>query len=155
RAVTPRVATRPARERVMLAYFTVVAVAAGMLLAWAAARPHAVLASEEDDAPATTVQLPPNQATSHFPPAEIGKLHTITQAPLVKLQAGDQAGATSRIKDLETAWDDDQPALQPLDDTAWHYLDGQIDTALTALREVHPDAAAEHAALTTLLKSLG
>ena len=55
----------------------------------------------------------------NFPPAEIAKFRTIAQDTLAKVQAGDQAGATARIKDLETAWDDDQATLQPLDETAW------------------------------------
>jgi hypothetical protein len=154
KAHTPRVATRPARERAMLAYFAVVAVATGVLLGWAASQPHADAASEENPAPTAAAPLPPGQATAHFPPAEIGKLGTITQDTMAKLQAGDQAGATSRIKDLETAWDDDQATLQPLDDTAWHVLDGQIDTVLTALRASPPDPATEQTALAALLKSL-
>ena len=51
----------------------------------------------------------PGTATAKFPPAETAKFRTITQDTLAKLQAGDQTGATARIKDLETAWDDDQP----------------------------------------------
>ncbi|MBV8927775.1 MAG: hypothetical protein JO152_01450, partial [Mycobacteriaceae bacterium] len=77
-----------------------------------------------------------------------------TVAPLAKVQAGDQTGATARIKDLETAWDDDQSTLQPMDETAWHTLDGQIDSALKALRASKPDPATEQQTLTTLLTSL-
>ena len=76
------------------------------------------------------------------------------QDTLAKVQAGDQAGATARVKDLETAWDDDQATLQPLDDTAWTVLDGQIDSVLTALRASNPDPATETQTLTTLLTSL-
>jgi hypothetical protein len=154
KAHTPRVITRPARERAMLGYFAVVAVATGVLLGWGAAQPHADPTSEDNPAPAPTAQLAPGQATAHFPPDDVSRLRTITQDTLAKLRAGDQAGATSRIKDLETAWDDGQPTLQPLDDTAWHVLDGQIDTVLTALRASSPDPAAEQTALATLLTSL-
>ena len=63
-------------------------------------------------------------------------------------------GAKARIKDLETAWDDDQSTLQPLDETGWTVLDGQIDSALTAVRAGQPDPAAEQQALTTLLGTL-
>ena len=82
------------------------------------------------------------------------KFRTITEDTLAKVQAGDQSGATARVKDLETAWDDDQAALQPLDDTGWTVLDGQIDDVLTALRAANPDLATEKQALTTLLTSL-
>ncbi len=46
---------------------------------------------------------------------------------LAKVQAGDQTGATARITDLETAWDDDATALQALDGPGWDVLDGQVD----------------------------
>ena len=132
---TPIVTTTPARERVMLGYYAVIAVATGALLVWAAGQPHATAASEEESGPApVTTSLAPGQATAHFPPAEIAKFRTITQDTLAKVQAGDQNGAAARINDLETAWDDDQATLQPLDDTAWTVLDGQIDSVLTALR---------------------
>ena len=38
--------------------------------------------------------------------------------------------------------------------TGWTVLDGQIDSALTALRASQPDLATEKPALTTLLTSL-
>ena len=148
------VTTRPGRERAMLAYYAVVAAATGALLAWAAAQPHAQQASEEDQPAAPTVHLTPNQAVAHFPPAQIAKFRTIANDTLAMLRRGDQTGATARIKDLETAWDDDQQTLQPLDDTAWHFLDGQIDDVLTALRASPPDPVAEKNALAALLTSL-
>jgi hypothetical protein len=70
------------------------------------------------------------------------------------VRAGNQSGATARIKDLETAWDDDQATLQPLDDTGWTVLDGQIDSVLTAVRASNPDPATETHTLTTLLTAL-
>lgn len=139
----------------MLVYFAVVAVATGVLLGWAAAQPHANAASEENPAPAPSVELAPGQATAHFPPGEVGKLRTNTQDTLARIQAGDHAGATKRIKDLETTWDDDQSTLEPLDETGWSSLDGQIDAALTAVRASHPDPKSEQAALTSVLTSLG
>ncbi len=58
------------------------------------------------------------------------------------------------MTDLETAWDEDQPTLQPLDDTAWTVIDGQIDTVLKSVRASTPDPAAEKTALNTLLDTL-
>ena len=49
---------------------------------------------------------PGQSATANFPPAEVTKFRTIVQDTLAKVHAGDQTGATTRIKDLETAWDD-------------------------------------------------
>jgi uncharacterized membrane-anchored protein len=145
------------REQAMLAYFGAVAIVTGLVLGYAHSQPHAQAAASED-AGATngpTSSLTPQQAIQHFPAADVAKLRTIVQDTLTKLQANDQHGATTRIKDLETTWDTDQPALEPLDATAWHFLDGEIDTTLTALRATAPDKTAEQAALQTLLSSLG
>jgi uncharacterized membrane-anchored protein len=156
RTQTPIVTTRPARERIMHGYYAVIAVATGALLVWAAGQPHSTAAaSEAESGTSVTATLAPGQsATAKFPPAETAKFRTITQDTLAKIQAGDQTGATTRIKDLETAWDDDQPTLQPLDDTGWTALDGQIDKVLKALRANTPDPTTETQTLTTLLTSL-
>jgi uncharacterized membrane-anchored protein len=152
---TPRVSTRPARERVMLAFYAVVAVATGVLLVEAASQPHATPASAEESDSSVNATLAPGQsATAHFPAAEVQKFRTIAEDSLTKVQAGDQSAATARIKDLETAWDDDQPTLQPMDDASWTVLDGQIDSVLKALRASNPDPVAETQTLTTLLASL-
>jgi hypothetical protein len=141
----------------MLGYYATVAVATGALLVWAAGQHHTSAATNDDrEAAAAPVsaQPPSGQITAHFPPAEISKFRTITKDTLEKLQAGDQAGATARIKDLETAWDNDQPTLQPLDENAWQVLDRQIDSTLKALRASRPDPATETQTLTTLLTAL-
>ncbi|MEU6343364.1 hypothetical protein ABZ883_20775 [Streptomyces sp. NPDC046977] len=150
---TPRAAD-PVRERMMLGYYAVVAVAAGALLVWAHQQPHAAVAGEGDAPAPTTVHLTPAQATSSFPPAEIAKFRTVASDTLAKLNSGDQAAATTRVSDLETAWDDDQATLEPKNEQAWGFLDSEIDQVLTALRDPHPDKATEVKALDTLLTSL-
>ncbi|MER5917463.1 hypothetical protein ABT124_45905 [Streptomyces sp. NPDC001982] len=147
-------ALNPARERIMLGYYAVVAVATAALLVWAHQQPHAAAASENDAPAPTTAHLTPKQATSPFPPAEIAKFRTIAADTLAKLNSGDQAAATTRVTDLETAWDDDQPTLEPKNEQAWHFLDSEIDHVLTALRAPNPDKATEAKALNTLLTSL-
>jgi uncharacterized membrane-anchored protein len=155
RAQMPPVTRGRARERIMLGYYAAMAVAAGALLVGAAGHPHATAANQEETSTApVTTQLAPGQTTAHFPPADIAKFRTIAQDTLAKVQAGDQAGATARIKDLETAWDDNQATLQPMDETAWHVLDGQIDSVLKALRASKPDPATETQALTALSTTL-
>ena len=155
RTHTSIVTTSPARERIMLGYYAAVAVATGALLVWAAGRPHATAAAEEETstAPVTTT-LTPGQSTAHFPPAEVAKFRTIAADTLAKVQAGDLAGATTRIKDLETAWDDDEATLRPMDETGWHALDGRIDSVLKALRASKPDPATAKQTLTALLTAL-
>ncbi|MGO4456511.1 hypothetical protein AB4039_04140 [Streptomyces sp. M-16] len=153
---SPRALNRAtARERGMLAYYAVVAVAAAALLVWAHQQPHATPTGEEDTPAPVTSQITPQEATSPFPAAEIAKFRTITADTLAKVNAGDQRAATSRVKDLETAWDDDQSTLEPKSEKAWNFLDGQIDQVLKALRAPHPDKAGEVNALNTLLTSLG
>jgi uncharacterized membrane-anchored protein len=152
---TPIVTTNPARERIVLGYYAVVAVATGALLVSAAGQPHATAASEQETGTApVTATLTPGQANAHFPPEEIAKFRTITADTLAKVQAGDQAGATARIKDLETAWDDDEATLRPVDETTWTALDGRIDRVLKALRASTPDPATETQTLTALLTAL-
>jgi len=70
------------------------------------------------------------------------------------VQAGERVGAANRIRDLETAWDDDQATLQPMNSNAWSILDGQIDATLKALRSIRPDPRAQIDTLTTLLANL-
>jgi uncharacterized membrane-anchored protein len=155
RTHTQTVVTSPTRERIMLGYYAAVACATLALLVWAAGRPHATAANDDETsaAPVTTM-LTPGQPTGQFPPAEIVKFRTIVQDTLAKVQSGDQRGATARIKDLETAWDDDEPTLRPMDQTGWHALDGQIDSVLNALRASKPDPAIETQTLTALLTTL-
>ncbi|MFF2820837.1 hypothetical protein ACFVT9_35575 [Kitasatospora cineracea] len=149
-------AANPARERIMLGYYAVLAVATAALLVWAHSQPHTAPAGEEGDASeSASAPLTPEQTTSSFPPAEVAKFRTITSDTLAKLNAGDQKGATARITDLEKAWDDDQATLQPKNQQAWTLLDGQIDQVLKALRTSRPDRTTETKTLDTLLTSLG
>lgn len=67
---------------------------------------------------------------------------------------GDLPAAATRITDLETAWDEAQPRLQPLAPEAWGALDGRIDAALSVLRVAAPDAGAVKTALADLATAL-
>jgi uncharacterized membrane-anchored protein len=147
----------PVREHVMHGYYAVIALATGALLVWAADQPHNTAAASENESggSSVTATLAPGQsATAKFPAGDVTNFRTITKDTLAKVQAGDQAGAQARITDLETAWDDAQNTLEPLDETGWTVLDGQIDSALTAVRADQPDPSTEQQALNALLASL-
>lgn len=67
---------------------------------------------------------------------------------------GDLAGAKTRIKDFETAWDEQASALRGKDGNAWGSIDDAADAALAALRAGTPDAAEVGATLTALQTTL-
>ncbi|MBA3732985.1 hypothetical protein H0W91_01265 [Patescibacteria group bacterium] len=79
---------------------------------------------------------------------------TITQDTLNKLNAGDQSGATTRIGDLEYAWDKAQPVLKSRNSIEWSKIDAKIDTVLRELRSTNPNPTTEKSALTSLLSAL-
>jgi uncharacterized membrane-anchored protein len=150
----------PERRRHSLAVLGAAALGTVALLTWTNAQPHASALGEEGPAPSCSgAALDQAQATQHvgrqFPADSVATYKKITQDTIGLVDAGDQSGAKSRITDLETAWDDDQSTLQPMDCQAWTFVDQQIDPALSAVRAGNPDQATEDQALHALLATLG
>lgn len=117
-------------------------------------------AADSNPAPQPTPGRPPTPGSgapkpTHVSPlGDMSKFRTITQDTLTLLNKGEQAGATTRVGDLELEWDDAEARLKPKNKAAWTDIDGKIDTVLRRLRSTSPDPASEKIALTTLLSSL-
>ena len=142
------------RERRMLGYYGAIAVAAVSILAIANSRPHVHVSAEEDGSSTPVEQLSPSAAIANFPSSDVSNFLTIAQDTLSMVRAGNQDSAKSRITDLESAWDDAQSRLEPLDETAWTFLDGEIDVTLRAIRQDSPSTTDESNALSALITSL-
>ncbi|OKH85186.1 hypothetical protein EB75_26155 [Mycobacterium sp. ST-F2] len=152
--------TVPASQRRVSAvatvgFYAVVILAAGALLQWASMQPHGSAGGGEEEAGpiAAAATIAPG-SISAFPATDVAHFRNVVQDTLVKVDAGDQAGARSRITDLETAWDHDQDRLQAMDPNAWNALDHEIDAALKSVRSSSPSVGDEKRALTTLLDNL-
>jgi len=67
---------------------------------------------------------------------------------------GDMPGAAKRITDFETAWDQAETAIRPLDQTGWGNIDMAADGALKVVREAKPQPDKVKSTLATLLAEL-
>jgi len=126
----------------MLGYFAVVAVATGTLLVWAAGQPHATATASENESGGSSVTATLAQGSPRPLSSRRGRwrssapsLRTRLQRcrPATRLARGAGQGPRNRMgRTTRRLW-------QPLDDTAWTVLDGQIDSVLKALRASTPD----------------
>jgi uncharacterized membrane-anchored protein len=155
-------AAPPARQRTALSILAAVAAATVVLLAYTSNLPHTSALAEKASAPSCgpgSARLAPSEAQSaaqaHFPSSNITEFRTITSDTLALVKKGDQAAAAARVTNLETAWDQNQSALNTADCAAWTYIDKQIDPVLSAVRSRTPNPATEQKVLTDLLTTLG
>jgi hypothetical protein len=92
--------------------------------------------------------------TAQAAPSELGDLsafRNIVVDSASRADKGDLVGARTRIKDLETSWDEAEPSLKPRAARDWHKIDKAIDQVLSALREKAPIPASCKQALNDLL----
>ncbi|HEY0618347.1 MAG TPA: hypothetical protein VGD15_12180 [Kribbella sp.] len=145
---------QPRREWPLVGVMTAAAIAAGILLSWASAQPHANAAAEGPNPAQANVHMTSAQATGKFPKPDVARFRTLIRSMDADLAKGDQAGLNGAVDAYEKAWDDGQPKLEKLDGKAWAFIDSQNDALFTSVRGTK-DPAAEKKAVQALLKTLG
>ncbi len=99
-----------------------------------------------------------NQAIANASPtAPLGDLSAfrlIAEDTLGLVRAGKMSDAKSRVGDLESAWDNAQAQLRPMNRDKWSSVDHSIDDVLRKLRAVRQESASCGASLESLISLL-
>jgi len=126
-----------------------VSIAGGIFYTW---RTNTLNAEANATAPVTSSST--STGASYSPLGDMSAFTTIATDTVNLLRSGKQQEATTRITDLESAWDNAQATLKRKDATAWHAVDDKIDIVLRELRSTNPTVATEEQALDSLLSQM-
>lgn len=154
-------AADPRRERLGLAGFAVLAALTAGILTWAHLSPHQGPAPADDGASTGPVkQLTPAQATAHFSKATVAKYVALAKTAVAQDKSGSSAASHATVQRMRDSWDADAGTMQAKDNTAWTFLDHEMDSVLKKYAIDHPGVkaatpAAQQAELKVLLKDLG
>lgn len=85
---------------------------------------------------------------------DLSSLKTIISDVQAFVEKGDMRGAAKRITDWESAWDQGQTSIRPLNPTEWGNIDQASDAALSAVRDTKSTSVRAKAALATLMAEL-
>ena len=146
---------QPRREWPLVGVMTAATIAAGILLNWASAQPHANAAAEgEGPNPAeANVHLTSQQATSHFPAADVAGFRTLVRGMDADLVKGDQARLNTAVDAYEKAGTTTRPSSSR--STGRPGTSSTARTTLfTSVRD-SKDPAAEKQAIQALAKTMG
>ncbi len=93
-------------------------------------------------------------ATSASPLGDLSSFRKIAEDTLSLVRKGDLPAATTRVKDLEVAWDNAQARLKPMNPSQWSTVDKSIDTVLQQLRAEPPNPETCKTSLESLISTL-
>ena len=152
-------AVHPRRDYAWAAAGAVAVVATATALAPtaapASATPYGTTAGASSGTRGSATRANPLETDATSPIGDLRPFAVIVDDVAAKTRSGDLSAATTRIKDLEVAWDDGEAAMKPASPDDWHTMDSSIDGALTALRSTPPSKADSAAALKALQSTIG
>lgn len=88
------------------------------------------------------------------PSGDWSNFRKIAKDTLNLVQKSDLQAATLRVKDLETAWDNAQDRLKPINPAKWFLVDKSIDDVLRQLRAQNPNPTTSKTSLESLITTL-